>query len=68
MTGPVLRVIMNDQPTNATQRCIEGDISTLPTAGQWQNMALLENEIFLSSATDRKCFFYVFRLPKQWLS
>eukprot|EP00973_Karenia_brevis_P011891 1614738-Karenia_brevis.AAC.1 len=31
-------------------------------------MALLENEIFLSSATDGKCFFYVFRLPRQWLS
>eukprot|EP00973_Karenia_brevis_P082900 11495648-Karenia_brevis.AAC.1 len=53
MMGPVLRVLMNDQPTSATRRCIEGDISILPTAGLWQNMALVESESFLSSAADR---------------
>ena len=29
-------------------------------------VALLDREIYVTSSTDRKCFFYVFKLPEVW--
>ena len=39
---PVLRLIMNLIPSNERQQTMFGDIKQLPTAGQWNALALLD--------------------------
>jgi len=62
----VLRLVMNLIPSNSLQETICGDMEQLPTCGQWAGLYLLCHEMLLITATDRKCFFYVFRLPEVW--
>ena len=62
----VLRVIMNLVPPNCYQIPLSGDISTLPKEYQWSALSLLAQEVFLMSTRDRKCCFYVFKLPQPW--
>ena len=63
---PVLRLIMNLVPSNAWQRMITGDLNEMALAMIWQQLILLETEIILWSASDRRCFFYIFFLPPVW--
>ena len=63
---PKLRLIINRFPSNSLQRVIPGDIAQLPTTGQWNSVPLLQHEVMLLSSRDRKCFFYIFRLPRVW--
>ena len=63
---PRLRLIINMVPSNSLQRVIPGDIATLPTTGQWNQIHLLQHEVMLMSSSDRKCFFYLFSLPSIW--
>ena len=64
--GSVLRLIMNLVPANFWQLMITGDLAELPLALIWQQIVLLEHELLLWSASDRRCFFYIFSLPKAW--
>ena len=61
-----LRVIMNFIPPNCYQIPLRGDIGALPSGYQWGALALLAQEVFLMSTRDRKCFFYIFKLPRPW--
>ena len=63
---PTLRLIINLIPSNAAQETFVGDVSDLPTSGQLAALSLLDEEVFLTSMTDRAAFFYVFRLPEVW--
>ena len=63
----VLRLIMNMIPSNHWQRMIIGDLAELPVSLTWQQLVLLEGEALLWTSSDRRCFFYVFRLVKEWL-
>ena len=62
----LLRLIMNFVPQNLYQRTLTGDISALPTGFQWSCLTLMAEEMFLMSARDRRCFFYIFSLPSSW--
>ena len=64
--GPALRLILNLIPSNACQLPIEGDIDELPACGQLAAAVLADDETLLWSSADRKCFFYIFRLPEVW--
>ena len=60
------RLIMNMVPLNKICRGIAGDVSTLPS---WANMSalhLMPHEDLLVSSEDVRCFFYIFRVPREW--
>ena len=60
------RAIMFLVHSNAHQHGICGDVSMLPSAGQWNGFALLAVEIALLSSMDRRCYFYTFAMPQVW--
>jgi len=60
------RLIMNLVPSNAYQRELAGDINSLPTPGQWQNIILEPGEELRWSSLDLRCCFYIYRLPECW--
>ena len=60
------RLICHLVPTNCLQVRLEGDIETLPHAGQWDCVHLLAFELFVGSERDRFCYFYVYRMPAAW--
>lgn len=62
----LLRLIMNLRPLNDLVRPLEGDTCTLPTITNLGSMFLEEDEILCISSADIRCFFYLFRLPRQW--
>ena len=62
----VLRLIINLIPANAAQICVGGDTEGLPSQLQWAFFTLLEREYAVFSQTDRRCFFYIWRLRKAW--
>ena len=64
--APALRLILNLIPSNACQLSIDGDIAELPACGQLCATVLAKDETLLWSSADRKCFFYIFRLPAAW--
>ncbi len=61
-----LRLIMNLVPSNTYQWPIGADMDQLPLGVQWTSIVLLAYELLLWTSADRKCFFYVFRLPDGW--
>ena len=62
----VLRLIMNLIPSNALQYPVRGDTDQMPYPIQWQNIFLREEEVWLITGDDRKCFFYIRRVPSPW--
>ena len=62
----VLRLIMNLIPSNLSQFMVLGDLNELPTSGQWATLLLLAHEILLWSGADRKCFLYIWFIPREW--
>ena len=61
-----LRLIRNLVPTNSYQRATGTDVDQLLLFVQWSSISLLAHELILWTSVDRKCFFYVFRLPSFW--
>ena len=54
-------------PPNSLHRdLIVGENDLLPAEGQWNSFHLLPMQQILISARDRRCFFYVFRMPPKW--
>ena len=52
-------------PPNSLHRDVElGENDLLPAEGQWNVFYLLPLQMILLSASDRRCFFYVFKVPK----
>jgi len=62
----VLRLIINLILANAAQICVGGDTEGLLSQLQWAFFTLLEREYAVFSQTDRRCFFYIWRLRKAW--
>lgn len=62
----LLRLIMNLKPFNMLSRSMEGDTSTLPAVTSLGAMYLDEDETLCTSSEDIRCFFYLFKLPRQW--
>ena len=46
------RLIVNLIPSNACHRRLEGDVGALPSAGQWDSLALMGLELFLGTERD----------------
>ena len=64
--GRVPQLTMNWVPSNAWLRMSTGDLNEMALARIWQHMILLEAEIIMWNASDRRCFFYIFLLPTVW--
>ena len=60
------RLIINMVPSNKIQHAIPGDLEALPTTAQWNSLQLEQLEVMLLSSSDRKCFFYLFRMEPCW--
>ena len=61
------RCIINLIPPNALHRDVElGENDLLPAEGQWNTFHLLPLQMILLSARDRRCFSYVFKMPRGW--
>eukprot|EP00435_Cladocopium_sp_Y103_P040826 s373_g11.t1 len=61
-----LRIIMNMVPVNSVCRAIEGDVATLPSWAGMSPLSLEPGQELVVSSEDVRCFFYIFRVPKQW--
>ena len=46
--GPALRLIMNFVPINSYTREVLGEVHTLPRAGQWATVVLIDGEVLVS--------------------
>eukprot|EP00974_Lingulodinium_polyedra_P095778 9284224-Lingulodinium_polyedra.AAC.1 len=57
---------MNLTATNELQRDFPGDIELLPHLGQWRNIFLEGDEVFMWSWDDLKGAFYLLRLSDAW--
>ena len=62
------RLIIYMVPSNKIQHAIPGDLEALPTTAQWNSLQLEHLEVMLLSSSDRKCFFYLFRMEPCWLA
>ena len=62
----VTRVIMNMIPTNAYQRMLRSDLSTLTPSAHWGGIVIAKGHVLLWSGDDQKGAYYVFRLPHCW--
>ena len=60
------RLIINMVPSNMIQHAIPGDLGALPTTAQWNSFQLEQLEVLLLSSSDRRCFFYLFRMEPCW--
>ena len=60
------RLIMNMVPLNKICRGIAGDVSTLPSWANLSALHLMPHEDLLVSSEDVRCFFYIFRVPREW--
>eukprot|EP00438_Fugacium_kawagutii_P011728 Skav222902 [mRNA] locus=scaffold1489:76567:81134:+ [translate_table: standard] len=63
---PILRLIMNLIPANATLRPILGRVSRLPSICSWANIVVEANEIITVCQSDMQAAFYLFALPRSW--
>ena len=61
-----LRLIINLTTCTVLQKPIRADVKTLPHFGQWANLELMADEVWLWDSDDVRCCFYVFQLPKAW--
>ena len=62
----VMRIIMNLIPVNSVVRCLDSDISTLPTWSGVSPLELMVDDDLIVSSEDVRCFFYIFRIPQDW--
>ena len=62
----VMRIIMNLVPINQVCRSLEGDVATLPTWAGMTPLCLMPSENLIVSSEDVRCFFYIFKIPRQW--
>ena len=62
----VHRLIMNLVPLNKLCKGIEGDVSTLPAWPSMGSFFIQPTETLLVSSEDVRCFFYLFRIPREW--
>ena len=60
------RLIMNIKLSNWAQHVMSGDMSQLPTSGQWRGLVLEGGETLVWPGEDLKCCFYVFEIPEPW--
>ena len=60
------RIIMNLIPLNGVVRSLDGDVGTLPAWAGMNPMHLQPHEELVVSSEDVRCFFYIFRVPKNW--
>jgi hypothetical protein len=61
------RLIINLVPPNSLHKNMNlGENDLLPSEAQWNAFHLLPLQLILMSARDRRCFFYIFRMPKPW--
>ena len=67
-SGPweVLRIIMNLIPLNGVCREFAGDVGTLPAWAGMTPLQIQPHEELVISSEDVRCFFYIFRVPKEW--
>lgn len=63
----VSRLIMNLKPWNKVSRSLVGDVSTLPAVSQLSALHLHDQDVLLTSSEDLRCFFYLFRVPPNWV-
>ena len=63
----VCRLIMNLIPLNNLCRSLSGDVSTLPSWATMSPFFIQPTEDLLISSEDVKCYFYLFRLPPDWI-
>ena len=63
----VCRLIMNLKPTNAICLGLTGDTSTLPAISTMTGFYLQEEEVLCMSSEDIRCFFYLFKVPWEWV-
>jgi len=64
---PVLRLIMNLVPSNATQFQLEGGCNSLPSITAWQSIVIEDGESLACYQSDMSSAFYLFKLPRCWL-
>lgn len=62
----VCRLIMNLKPVNRLCRSLTGDTGTLPSIHTMGAFYLKDSELLCISSEDIRCFFYLFRTPKDW--
>ena len=62
----VMRIVMNLIPVNSVVRCLDSDISTLPTWSGVSPLELMVDDDLIVSSEDVRCFFYIFRIPQDW--
>ena len=62
----VHRLIMNLVPLNKLCKGIEGDVSTLPAWPSMSSFFIQPTETLLVSSEDVRCFFYLFRVRREW--
>ena len=60
------RLIMDLRPCNKVVRGIEGDVSTLPSWATMAPLQLMPSEDLVISSEDVRCFFYIFKIPREW--
>ena len=63
---PIHRLIMDLRPCNKVVRGIEGDVATLPTWATMAPLQLMPSEDLVISSEDVRCFFYIFKIPREW--
>eukprot|EP00435_Cladocopium_sp_Y103_P068601 s30_g31.t2 len=61
------RLIMNMVPLNQNCRNLQSDIGTLPSLPAMNSFLLEGGETLLLSSEDIRCFFYLFRVPREWI-
>eukprot|EP00438_Fugacium_kawagutii_P002234 Skav227450 [mRNA] locus=scaffold2491:114911:120840:+ [translate_table: standard] len=64
----VCRLIMNLKPLNGVCRGLTGDTSTLPSVHTMGAFYLEQDELLCVSSEDIRCFFYLCKVPCDWLS
>ena len=62
----VHRLIMNLIPVNQVCRGINGDVATLPSLSGMTPLFLGKDEQLVVSSEDVRCFFYIFKIPREW--
>ena len=63
----ICRLIMNLKPVNALCLGLTADTDTLPTITSMTGFYIDESEVLALSSEDIRCFFYLFKVPGDWV-
>ena len=63
----ICRLIMNLKPLNALCFGLQADTGTLPAITSMGGFFLQEDELLCLSSEDIRCFFYFFKVPRNWI-